>query len=94
MDLWKCVCPVCSERGVSRFMSLFFVLRCVSCGAEVERSRRFPGIHGVIEAFLVLGSVLAAITMFNPIPFIVGIAAYVIYKHTMPLKSVTGPDSD
>jgi len=93
MSVLKCICPACSEQSINRFLSLLFVVRCISCGTLVGRSRKFPGIHGLIEAFLILGSVLGAITILNPIPLLVGIAVFVLYKHTMPLKSAEGNSS-
>ena len=86
VSIWKCICPACSEQSINRFLSLLFVVRCVSCGTPVGRFRKFPGIHGLIEAFLILGSVLGTITILNPIPLLVGIAVFVLYKHIMPLR--------
>ena len=93
VSIWKCICPACSEQSINRFLSLFFVVRCVSCGTLIGRSRKFPGIHGLIEAFLVLGSVLGTITILNPIPLLVGTSVFVLYKHTMPLKPAKGDSS-
>ena len=93
VSIWKCICPACSEQSINRFLSLLFVVRCVSCGTPVGRFRKFPGIHGLIEAFLILGSVLGTITILNPIPLLVGTAVFVLYKHTMPLKPAKGDSS-
>lgn len=85
MDLWRCACPVCGVRGVNRVLSLVFTLRCSACGTLVGRFRRFPGVHSAFETFLILGSVLASVTLINPLPLLGGIAVFIVYKQMTPL---------